>query len=196
MFFHCVSSATCSPTSVLQNYFVLKGILYIIYSAVWFYYISALLDQSPSAPIKRCRDILPLLRTVLLILAWIKVFVMAFDVCVFVSYLLVQPSIDIFIVLIAYIIIFGIFVYQIQFLNAVEMSTTYNSECDAIETQKRQTVMSFNVVIFVFGVTMVAFGVSGQTMLEKLLPSKSNTKNRVRTSSTSSIHRASKSTKR
>jgi len=155
--------------SFIQQYVVLQGLVYIIYSALWFYYMSQLLhtNQNQDVPIL-CRDINPTLRTVLLVIAWIKVVSMAFYMCVLLSRLFTQPSIETFVLLIAYVIIFGVFVYQIQFLNAVEESVVLNTHCDEIEAKKRQTVISFNSVIFVFGIIMIVFGLTGQTVMQKM----------------------------
>lgn len=170
-------SSSEAGVSFFQNYVILQGIIYLVYSTLWLYYMSQLLHTQQDEPIM-CRDISPTIRTILLVIAWIKVIFMAFYICVLVSRLLTQPSTITFVVLIAYIIIFGVFVYQIQFLNAVKDSVLLNAPCNDIESKKRQIVMSFNSVIFLFGVIMIVFGLTGQTMMQKMFASTNATSNK------------------
>ena len=172
------SSSSSIGLSVLQQYIILQGIVYLVYSGLWFFYMSELLHTYQNKPI-HCKDIQPTLRTVLLVLAWIEVISLAFYMCMLLSQLIMQPSIELITLLIAHVIIFGIFVYQIQYLNAVEDSLRLTNQCDDIEEHKRNVVMSFNAVIFVFGVFMIAFGLTGQTIMTTLLKNNRSNQNRT-----------------
>ena len=183
------SSLSSSETGVrfLQHSTLLQGILYLVYSGLWFVYLSQL-SHTPDSKPTFCRDISPTLRTVLLVVAWIKVISMALYMCAMVSTWLIQPTMETLILLIAHVIILGIFVYQIQYLNAVGESGLLDTQCDEIESEKRRTVMSFNSVVFLFGAVLIVFGLTGQTVMRKMiaphtLPSakKKNKKNKKNT---------------
>ena len=151
----------------LQRYTIFRGLTYLIYAGLWLYYMQGLLHSSTTD--QYCRDVQPTLRTVLLVISWIKLVVSIVFVCFVLSNVLLKPSVEQFALLLAMVVILGIFLYQIQFLNAVEASNAKTGDCDEVETHKRRMVYVFTVVIFVFGVFLVAFGLTGGSFLDTMV---------------------------
>ena len=154
---------------VMQRYTIFRGITYIIFASLWLYYMQALIHPH-SAEID-CHDVCPTMRTVLLIMAWVKLIVIVLFVCFVLTNLLLQPSIEQLVFVLAMLVIMGIFLYQIQFLNAIERSTAKAGECDKVETHKRRMIYAFTMVIFVVGVLLITFGVTGGSLIQRFVSS-------------------------
>ena len=152
--------------TTLQRYTVFRGLTYLIYAGLWLQYTHHLLASTDTP---YCRDVEPTLRTVLLVIAWIKLVVTIVFTCFILTNLLLKPTIEQFVLVVATLVVLGIFFYQIQFLNAVETSTTRTSDCDEIGPQRRRVIYTFTMVIFVFGVLLVLFGLTGGSFLEKIV---------------------------
>ena len=123
----------------LQRYTIFRGLTYLIYAGLWLYYMQGLLHSSTTD--QYCRDVQPTLRTVLLVISWIKLVVSIVFVCFVLSNVLLKPSVEQFALLLAMVVILGIFLYQIQFLNAVEASNAKTGDCDEVETHKRKIAL-------------------------------------------------------
>jgi hypothetical protein len=154
-------------THLIQRYSVFRGLTYLLYASVWMYYMHQLLSSNEAY----CRDVQPTLRSVLLVLSWIKLVVTVVFVCFMLSNLLLVPTGEQFVFVLATLVIVGVFLYQIQFLNAVERSSAKAGECDDIESRKRRLVYVFTSIIFVLGVFLVLFGMTGGTFMERLVDS-------------------------
>lgn len=154
-------------THLIQRYSIFRGLTYLLYASLWLYYMHQLLSSNEAY----CRDVQPTLRSVLLVLSWIKLVVTIVFVCFMLSNLLLVPTIEQFVFVLATLVIVGVFLYQIQFLNAVEHSSAKAGECDDIEARKRRLVYVFTSIIFVFGVFLVLFGMTGGAFMERLVES-------------------------
>lgn len=157
----------------VQRYTIFRGITYLIFASLWLHYMQALLNTNSSE--KNCRDVYPTLRTVLLIMSWVKLVAIVLFSCFILTNLVLAPSIERLVFVLAMLVILGIFLYQIQFLNAIERSTAKAGDCDEVETHKRRMIYVFTVVIFVFGVMLVTFGVTGGSLLQKFVSSATST---------------------
>lgn len=152
----------------LQQYTVFRGLSYLLYAGLWLYYLQHLLNPHKQNA-EYCRDVQPTLRSVLLVFAWIKLVVSILFVGMVLSSLLVKPTIELFVFVLAVLVIIGVFLYQIQYLNAVEQSSARTDHCDDIESQKRLIIYVFTVVTFVFGVVLVLFGATGRSFIEHMV---------------------------
>ena len=151
----------------LQHYTVFRGLSYILYGALWLYYLQQLLHHKHEN--KRCQDVQPILRNVLLVIAWLKIVFIVIFLCIMITSLLLKPSLDVFVFVIACVIIACVFVYQIQFIYSIEDTDLYTKQCRDIEEYKRNVIYVFTVVVFVFGLFLIAFGLSGESVLRKLM---------------------------
>lgn len=157
----------------LQRYIVFRGLSYLLYAGLWLYYLQCLMNTKTHI-VEYCRDVQPTLRSVLLVFAWIKLVVSILFVCVVLSSLLVDPSVEMFVFTLAMLIIVGVFLYQIHYINAVEQSTARTDQCDEVESRKRSVVYIFSVATFGFGVFLVAFGASGGSLLQQMVSAVKN----------------------
>lgn len=160
-----ISSRT-NDVNYLQHYTVFRGLTYVLYGALWLYYLQQLLHHKHENTL--CRDIEPTLRNVLLVIAWLKVVFTIFFLCIILTSFLLKPTLDAFVFIIACIVIVGVFVYQIQYIQFIEDTHLHTHQCHEIGQQKRNVVYVFSIVVFVFGLFLVAFGLSGRSMLQKL----------------------------
>ena len=150
----------------MQHYTVFKGLTYLLYGALWLYYLQELLHHKHENA--RCRDIHPTLRNVLLVVAWLKVVFSVVFLCIILTSLLLRPSLDAFVFFVACVVIVSVFVYQIQFIYSIEDTNLRAKQCRDIDEHKRNVIYVFTVVVFVFGLLMVAFGMSGNSVFNKL----------------------------
>ena len=138
-----------------------KAIISIIYASLWIHYISHLATPpTPGQPLRKCREVEPVLRSVLLVFSWLGVVMGVIVFCMLVSVLCVRSSAGMFVVLLLYAILLFIYVYQILYLRAVSVSDQLVDDgCDLIEPKTRRLLMIFAVIVLVFGVGMSVLGI-------------------------------------
>ena len=157
-------------TTGMQSYAVFKGLTSFVYACLWLMWLSsidnAVINGSSYTP--KCRDIAPSLRKVLYVIAWISIVATVLYICVLASQWLLSPSIEIVLVLIACVIIVGIYAYQIQYIEAVANSTRDLHTCNTVAPRKKQLVRIFAVVVGIFGLFMVLFGMWGRDYFERM----------------------------
>lgn len=157
-----------------QFYTVFKGITSVVYAALWLYYLQQLTTDDPNASSQtsapRCRDVEPVVRNVLQVLAWVSIVFTVIYVCSALASVLLHPSAERCIVIVACLVIVFVYAYQIQYLRAVAQSSDAAGAraCTAIERRKRDLVYVFVCVVLVFGVLMVGFGLTGGQWMERL----------------------------
>ena len=154
-----------------QFYTVFKGITSVVYAALWLYYLQQLTTDDPNeSPAPRCRDVEPVVRSVLQVLAWVSIVLTVIFVCSALASVLLNPSVERGIVILACLVIVGVYAYQIQYLRAVAQSSDAAGAraCTAIERRKRELVYVFACVVLVFGVLMVGFGLTGGQWMERI----------------------------
>ena len=90
--------------------------------------------------------------------------------CSALASVLLHPSAERCIVIVACLVIVFVYAYQIQYLRAVAQSSDAAGAraCTAIERRKRDLVYVFVCVVLVFGVLMVGFGLTGGQWMERL----------------------------
>ena len=141
-----------------------KSILAIFYGSLWIHYLHKLTD--PDSTPRRCREVAPVLRSVLTVIAWVGVVLGVLVVGMLLAMLCVRPTAFVFVMALIYVILVFIYVYQIQFLKAIEVSDewtetssgTNQDGCDAVEQKKRRLSMVFAVFVLVFGIVLGVIG--------------------------------------
>ena len=157
-------SSTAHLIKSLQTYTVFKGITSLVYAGLWLGWLSRLSDIT--SPRKRCRDVSPTWRALLYVLAWVSIVGTAMYACVLASRCLLAPNVEVLLVTIACVVIVGLYAYQIQYLEAVAASNRPVGQCETVAPWRRQLVATFAVVIAVFGLLMIGFGVWGKDYFE------------------------------
>ena len=163
-------------TTGMQSYAVFKGLTSFVYACLWLTWLSsidnAVVPNRSYTP--KCRDIAPTLRKVLYVIAWVSIVTTVLYICVLASQWLLSPSIEIVLVLIACAIIVGIYAYQIQYIEAVANSTRDLHTCNTVAPRKKQMVRIFAVVVGIFGLFMVLFGMWGRDYFERMASAQMN----------------------
>ena len=173
-----------TAVTMVQSYFIFKATLYIVYGSLWIQYMRSLGGRGEETPDTRekpirCRDIQPVLRSVLSVIAWISLFMCAVTGCGQFARWCVRPNMELFVLLLAYGVMLTVFLFQIQFLREVSVSNRFQTHpsgtqqhadgCDSIEQQKRKLSAVYAWVILLFGLLFGAFGFTGQTIIQQML---------------------------
>lgn len=187
-------------TTGMQSYAVFKGLTSFVYACLWLMWLSSIDNAvvNGHAYTPKCRDIAPSLRKVLYVIAWVSIVATVLYICVLASQCLLSPSIEIVLVLIACAIIVGIYAYQIQYIEAVASSTRDLHTCSTVAPRKKQLVRIFAVVVGIFGLFMVLFGMWGRDYFERMASVQLNRVSSTKDQITTKIKRRSsrkKSTK-
>lgn len=134
----------------------------ILYASLWIHYLYQLAaaPTPPDRSLRKCREVEPVVRSVLLVFGWLSAVLGACVLCVLLSFLCMAPSLVLLMMVLLYAIIVLIYVYQIQYLRAVEVSDQLIDDgCDLVEPKKRRMLMLFAVMVLLFGVTGTVVGV-------------------------------------
>ena len=148
----------------LQAYTVFKGVTSLVYAGLWLGWLDRLANANSPATYAtpKCRDVAPTWRALLYVLAWVSIVGTALYACALASRCLLAPNIEVVLVTIACVVIVGVYVYQIQYLEAVAASDRPMGQCATVAPWRRQLVATFAVVVAMFGLLMVGFGVWGE----------------------------------
>ena len=159
---------------------------HILYGSAWIYYLNQLTkkeskqateatDTTETTEATLCRDVQPVLRTALLVFACLHVAGMVVLIARFtIMYCLMartraRPPPDVGILrrlllcLLLFVVpaFFGVYVYQIQYLVAVNSSTARTDHCSEIETRRRKVVYAFGMLVLVAGSIDLALHLCG-----------------------------------
>ena len=144
----------------LQSDTVFKGVTSLVYAGLWLGWIGRLGDAN--TPRTKCRDVSPTWRALLYVLAWVSIVGTALYACVLASRCLLECDVEALLVTVACVIIVGVYAYQIQYLEAVAASNLPVGQCATVAPWRRQLVATFAVIVAVFGLVMIGFGVWGK----------------------------------
>ena len=149
----------------LQSYTVFKGVTSLVYAGLWLGWLGRLAadaNANANAPRTKCRDVSPTWRALLYVLAWVSIVGTALYACMLASQCLLECDVEALLVTVACVVIVGVYAYQIQYLEAVAASDRPVGQCATVAPWRRQLVATFAVVVAVFGLLMVGFGVWGE----------------------------------
>lgn len=147
--------------------FLTKAFLSILYASLWIHYLCQLTTPTPpNQPLRKCREVEPVLRSVLQVFAWVGAVMGVLVFCVLLAFLCTHQSVSLFVVVLLYAVLMFIYVYQIRFLRAVAVSDQLVDDgCDLIQPKTRRLLMTFAVIVLLFGVVTSVLGVvSGDRM--------------------------------
>lgn len=154
-------TATTHLAKGLQSYTVFKGVTSLVYAGLWIGWLGRLAANA-KAPRTKCRDVSPTWRAFLYVLAWVSIVGTALYACMLASRCLLKFEVEVLLVTVACVIIVGVYAYQIQYLEAVAASDLPVGQCATVAPWRRQLVATFAVIVAVFGLLMVGFGVWGK----------------------------------
>lgn len=157
------------PVDALQLYAVFKGLTSVVYAVLWLGFLRVLGSPAPDAAHRRCRDVAPTWRAVLYVLAWFGIVGSALYACGLVAHCLLHPTLDLVVLALACAVIVAVYAYQIQYLDALSRANEPVGQCEAVAPRRRELVGWFAVVVGVFGLLMVGFGVWGRTYFEAVV---------------------------
>lgn len=164
--------ATNTSTMVqgLQVYTVFKGVTSLVYAGLWLGWLNRISNAANSSDsmYSKCKDISPTWRALLYILAWIGVIGTAIYACALTSRCILSPDVEIALITIATIIIVFIYIYQIQYIDAVAISEQPVGQCNMVSPWRRQIVTTFALVITLFSVLLIGFGIWGKSFFETM----------------------------
>jgi len=146
-----------------------KAFISIIYASLWIHYLRQLTTPTPpDRPLRKCREVDPVLRSVLQVFGWLGAVMGVCLFCVLLSLLCVGPSVTMLMMVLLYAILVFIYVYQIQYLRAVaESDQLMDDGCDLVEPKKRRLLMLFAVMVLLFGVATSVVGVASGGQMDE-----------------------------
>lgn len=154
-------TATTRLAKGLQSYTVFKGVTSLVYAGLWLGWLHRLAADAHT-PRTKCRDVSPTWRALLYVLAWVSIVGTALYACMLASRCLLEYDVEVLLVTVACVVIVGVYAYQIQYLEAVAASDRPVGQCATVAPWRRQLVATFAVVVAVYGLLMVGFGVWGE----------------------------------
>jgi hypothetical protein len=163
---------------VLITVGILSAVGNILYGSAWIYYLNQLTaketaketpKETTEATSTLCRDVQPALRTALLVFACLQVAGVVVLIAKFIimhclmarTRALLRGGILRWLLLFVYAIFAGVYVYQIQYLFAVNSSTARTDHCSEIETRRRKVVYAFGMLVLVAGGIALALHMCG-----------------------------------
>ena len=163
--------------STFQTLLVVKGLLSIVYGSSWVHYIRKFRQAThhhtgPNTRPLLCREVAPVLRSVLFVVACFSVALGAFA-CLFSVVHLTKSSIlsHTLVLLMAQIVILLVYVYQIQFLRHVASSNQQaalltsdelasETSCQAIAPDQQEVAWVYGWIVLLFGIVYFLLGLS------------------------------------
>lgn len=179
------------PPSVafhVRRVLVFKGLVSVVYGSMWVHYLRMFWSASNNprqlhdghAQQTLCRDVSPMLRSVLSVVAWVQL-IMGGAVCAWHTATLwtTQFNAHRTVLLVAQLVLLAVFVYQIQFLRSVTASdktvvqvqsmphATRGNDCRTIASEQQEVAWAYGWIVLILGVLFVLLGLTMQSMPSK-----------------------------